>query len=43
MEESDKDIPKDISNIRGSFATTTVLNQFGEDMTLRAEEENMII
>ncbi len=37
-EESDKDIPKDISNIRGSFATTTVLNQFGEDMTLRAEE-----
>ena len=37
-EESDKDIPKDISNIRGSFAATTVLNQFGEDMTLRAEE-----
>ena len=37
-EESDKDIPKDISNIRGSFATTTVLNQFGEDMTLREEE-----
>ena len=37
-EESDKDIPKDISNIGGSFATTTVLNQFGEDMTLRAEE-----
>ena len=37
-EESDKDIPKDMSNIRGSFATTTVLNQFGEDMTLRAEE-----
>ena len=37
-EESDKDIQKDISNVRGSFATTTVLNQFGEDMTLRAEE-----
>ena len=37
-EETDKEIKKDISNARGSFATTTTLNQFGEDITLQAEE-----
>ena len=37
-EESDKEIGKDIPRVRGSFATTTTLNQFGEDITVQAEE-----
>ena len=37
-EESDKEIKKDVSRGRGSFATTTTLNQFGEDITTQAEE-----
>jgi len=37
-EESDKEIGKDISRGRGSCATTTTLNQFGDDITVQAEE-----
>ena len=37
-EELDRDIGKDIPSVRGSFATTTTLNQFGEDITVQAEE-----
>ena len=37
-EELDRDIGKDIPRVRGSFATTTTLNQFGEDITVQAEE-----
>ena len=37
-EESDKEIGKDIPRVRGSFANTTTLNQFGEDITVQAEE-----
>ena len=37
-EESDKEIQKDITKERGSFSATTTLNQFGEDITLQAEE-----
>ena len=37
-EESDKDIRKDIPRSRGSFTSTNTLNQFGEDITIQAEE-----
>ena len=37
-EENDKEINRDIPRGRGSFAATTTLNQFGEDITLKAEE-----
>ena len=37
-EESDKEFGKDIPRVRGSFSSTTTLNQFGEDITLQAEE-----
>ena len=35
-EESDKEIGKDIPRVRGSFSTTTTLNQFGQDITVQA-------
>jgi len=37
-EEYDKEISKDIPRGRGSFSTTTTLNQFGEDITVQAED-----
>ena len=37
-EELDKESGKELPRIRGSFATTTTLNQFGEDITVQAEE-----
>ena len=37
-EEADKEIGKEIPRVRGSFTTTTTLNQFGEDITVQAEE-----
>ena len=37
-EEEDKDINKEITKGKGSFALTPTLNQFGEDITLKAEE-----
>ena len=37
-EEADKEIAKDIPRVRGSFGTTSTLNQFGEDLTVQAEE-----
>lgn len=37
-EESDKDIKKDIINGKGSYSKTITLNQFGEDLTIQAEE-----
>ncbi len=37
-EEMDKDIGKEIPRNRGSYSATTTLNQFGEDITLQAEE-----
>jgi len=37
-EESDKEIGRDIPRVRGSFSATTTLNQFGEDITVKAEE-----
>ena len=37
-EESDKEIGKDIPRVRGSFSTTTTLNQFGQDITVQAED-----
>ena len=37
-EESDKEIGKEIPRVRGSFSATTTLNQFGEDITVKAEE-----
>ncbi len=37
-EETDKEIGKDIPRVRGSYSTTTTLNQFGEDITVQAEE-----
>ena len=37
-EEEDKDINKEITRGKGSFALTPTLNQFGEDITLKAEE-----
>ena len=37
-EESGKEIGKDIPRIRGSSASTTILNQFGQDITIQAEE-----
>ena len=37
-EGSEKEVGKEISRERGSFTTTTTLNQFGEDITVQAEE-----
>jgi len=37
-EESDQEIKKDITRVRGSYSSTTVLNQFGEDITVQAED-----
>lgn len=37
-EESDQEIKKDITRARGSYSSTTVLNQFGEDITVQAED-----
>jgi len=37
-EEADKEIGKEIPRVRGSFSATTTLNQFGEDLTVQAEE-----
>ena len=37
-EESDKDSGKDIPRVRGSFGATTTLNQFGQDITVQAED-----
>ena len=37
-EELDSEIKKDISRINGSYSLTPTLNQFGEDITLQAEE-----
>ena len=37
-EEEDKDLNKEITRGKGSFALTPTLNQFGEDITLKAEE-----
>ena len=36
-EEYDKDIKRDKTHERGNSASTTTLNQFGEDLTLQAE------
>ena len=36
-EEYDKDVKKDKIQERGSSSNTTILNQFGEDLTLQAE------
>ena len=37
-EESDQEIKRDIKMARGSYSSTTVLNQFGEDITVQAED-----
>ena len=37
-EESDQEIKRDINKVRGSYYATTVLNQFGEDITVQAED-----
>ena len=37
-EESDKELKKDGKMGRGSFAITNTLNQYGEDITVKAEE-----
>ena len=37
-EESDQEIKRDINKVRGSYSATTVLNQFGEDITVQAED-----
>ena len=37
-EESDQEIKRDINKVRGSYSSTTVLNQFGEDITVQAED-----
>ena len=37
-EEVDKDIGRELPRVRGSFSSTTILNQFGEDLTVKAEE-----
>jgi len=37
-EEADKEIGKDIPRVRGSFSATSTLNQFGQDITVQAEE-----
>jgi len=37
-EESDKEIGKEIPRTRGSSSATTTLNQFGEDITVQAEQ-----
>ena len=37
-EESDQEINQNVDKIRGSFSVTTTLNQFGEDITIKAEE-----
>ena len=34
-EESDQEIKRDINKVRGSYSATTVLNQFGEDITVQ--------
>jgi len=37
-EESDKEIGKEIPKTRGSSSNTSTLNQFGQDLTIQAEE-----
>ncbi len=37
-EESDKEVEKDIKRNKESYSVTTTLNQFGEDLTIKAEE-----
>ena len=37
-EESDKEMGKDVPRVRGSFSATTTLNQFGQDITVQAED-----
>ena len=37
-EEDDNDLPKEILRSRGSYTATPTLNQFGEDITIKAEE-----
>ena len=37
-EESDREIKKDIERGKGSYSLTPTLNQFGEDITLQAED-----
>ena len=37
-EESDREIKKDIGRGKGSYSLTPTLNQFGEDITLQAED-----
>ena len=37
-EESDQEIKRDLNKVRGSYSATTVLNQFGEDITVQAED-----
>ena len=37
-EESDREIKKDLERGKGSYALTPTLNQFGEDITLQAED-----
>ena len=37
-EETDNEKGKEINKIRGSFTSTTTLNQFGEDITIQAKE-----
>ena len=37
-EDGDKDLKKDVPRSRGSSSSTTILNQFGEDITIQAEE-----
>ena len=37
-EESDKEIGREIPRVRGSSSNTSTLNQFGEDLTIQAEE-----
>ena len=37
-EEADRDINKDIGRVKSSFSLTPTLNQFGEDITQKAEE-----
>ena len=37
-EESDREIKKDLERGKGSYSLTPTLNQFGEDITLQAED-----
>ena len=37
-EENEKEIGKELPKVRGSFSRTNTLNQFGEDITVQAEE-----